>query len=361
MSLTREERHLRIAVGVIGALSAGFIVAYVVTAVTSDSRFPFIANSLAKDALFLALAIIGVGDIRRYAYTAVLLAIGHLALVLGLSLALIFDDVSTVSGTFNPSSLPVAAGTLVWVWLGADVLIVIVLAVLYERAQRARFRLRYLSSVEFSTLRALAEVLTPDAKAKVSPLDVAKHVDNYLAGFRAQAKSKVRLALIGLTVYPLLTAHPPFSMMNADGRLTFVRRRMLSDVWGRRLPKQLRTLVQAMIRAAQQLAFVGYYENPVAAKECGYLKFSERDDYEKLLARVNWDRPRVTCMGPQDVHSDVLTTDIAIVGSGAAGSVLAYELARQDREVLILERGLHVDGRGRYEQNVPVFTVVARW
>jgi choline dehydrogenase-like flavoprotein len=343
MSLTREERHLRIAVGVIGALSAGFIVAYVVTAVTSDSRFPFIANSLAKDALFLALAIIGVGDIRRYAYTAVLLAIGHLALVLGLSLALIFDDVSTVSGTFNPSSLPVAAGTLVWVWLGADVLIVIVLAVLYERAQRARFRLRYLSSVEFSTLRALAEVLTPDAKAKVSPLDVAKHVDNYLAGFRAQAKSKVRLALIGLTVYPLLTAHPPFSMMNADGRLTFVRRRMLSDVWGRRLPKQLRTLVQAMIRAAQQLAFVGYYENPVAAKECGYLKFSERDDYEKLLARVNWDRPRVTCMGPQDVHSDVLTTDIAIVGSGAAGSVLAYELARQDREVLILERGLHVD------------------
>ena len=82
--LTREERGLRFAVGVIGLLSAGFIATYVVTAVTYHSRYPFVANSLAKDALFVALAIIGVGDIRRYAYTAVLLVIGHLVLVVGL-------------------------------------------------------------------------------------------------------------------------------------------------------------------------------------------------------------------------------------------------------------------------------------
>ncbi len=342
-SFTRAEHDLRILLGVIGLLSAGFIVTYVATAVTHDTRYPFVANSLAKDALFVALAIIGVADVRRYAYTAVLLAIGHLVLVLGLSLSLVFDNVSNVSGTVYVNNLPLGAGTLVWVWLGADVLIVVLLAAFYERAQRARFRLRYLSSLEFSTLMALAEVLTPDATTKVSPFDVAKHVDNYLAGFRAQGKWKVRVALIGLTVYPLLTAHPPFSMMNPEGRLKFVRQRMLSDVWGRRLPKQFRIPVQAMIRAAQQLAFVGYYENPVAAKECDYLKFSERTDYEEKLRSVDWDRPRVKCLEPEDIHSDVITTDIAIVGSGAAGSVLAYELARQDREVLILERGLHVD------------------
>ena len=295
-SVTPEERQLRGLVAVIGLISAGFIVTYVATAVTYDSRYPFVANSLAKDALFVVLAIIGVADIRRYAYTSVLLAIGHLVLVLGLGAALVFDNVSSVAGTFDPSTLPFGAGTLVWVWLGADVVIAILLAVLYLRAQRARFRLRYLSSVEFSTLMALAEVLTPDAKTKVSPLEVAKRVDNYLAGFRAQGKVKVRLALIGLGVYPLLTAHPPFSMMNTDSRLKFVRHRLLSDVWGRRLPKQIRTLVQAMIRAAQQLAFVGYYENPVAAKECGYLRFSETDGYEEKLKSVDWDRPRVKCM-----------------------------------------------------------------
>ncbi len=342
-SLTREERLLRFVVGIIGVLSAGFIVTYVFTAVTYDSRYPFVANSLAKDALFVALAIIGVGDIRRYAYTAILLVIGHLVLVVGLTLAL-FGDISKVDGTFDPNSLPFHSATLVWaVWLGVDVLIVIGLALVYERAQRARFSLTYLSSFEFSTLRALAEVLTPDSEADVSPLEVARHVDAYLKGFRAQGKGKVRLALIGLTVYPLLFAHPPFSMMNPEGRLRFVRRRMLSDVSRRRLPAFLRTPVQAMIRAAQQLAFIGYYEQPVAAEECGYLKFSQRDNYDELLTRVNWARPRVRCLEPEDVHSDVITTDVAIVGSGAAGSVLANELAGQGREVLILERGLHVD------------------
>ena len=341
--LTREERQLRIGVGVVGGISAGFIIMYVWTALSYDSRYPFVANSVAKDALFLAIALVGVGDIRRYAYTAALLAGAHIALVIGLTVAFVADGTSSVAGTLNPTKLPLAAGTLAWVWLGADVVIAIVLAALYERAQRARFRLRYLSSVEFSTLRALAEVLTPDPKRLVEPLDVARRVDNYLASFRAKGKVAVRAALVGLAVYPIVTLHPPFSMINPKTRLAFVRRRLLSDVWGRRLPSFIRTVIQAMIRAAQQLAFIGYYEDPTAAKECGYLRFSERDGYEEKLKAVDWDRPRVKCLEPQDVHSDVLTTDVAIVGSGAAGSVLAYELARQGREVLILERGLHVD------------------
>jgi choline dehydrogenase-like flavoprotein len=341
--VTRAERQLRAGVAVVGLISAAFIVMYVVTAVSYESRYPFVANSVAKDGLFVALAVIGVGDIRRYAFTAVLLVLAHLLLVLGLLLAVAFDDVSTVAGTLDPSTLPVAAGTLVWVWIGADLLIAAVLTVLYLRAQRARYRLRYLSGVEFSTLRALAEVLTPDPQDTVPTLDSGRRVDTYLAGFRAQGKWRVRLALIGLTVYPLLTLHPPFSMMSPKRRLAFVRRRMLSDVWGRRLPGPVRTTVQAMIRAAQQLAFIGYYEDPRAAAKCGYVRFSERPDYGELVKRVDWDRPRVSCLDPADVHSEVITTDVAIVGSGAAGSVLAHELARQGREVLILERGLHVD------------------
>jgi choline dehydrogenase-like flavoprotein len=345
-ALTREERQLRFAVAIVGLLSAGFMVLYVVTAVTySDSRYPFVANSLAKDALFVALAVIAVGNLRRYSHMVVLLVLGHVMLVLGLGLSLALGQTASVAGTFDPSTIPsfLSAHAMAWVWLGADVVIAVLLTWLYERAQRARYRLRYLFSAEFMTLKALAEILAPDSKANVEPVEVAKHVDNYLAGFRAQGKSKVHLALIGLTVYPLLSIHPPFTMMNPDSRLRFVRKRMLSDVWGRRLPKPIRTLVQAMIRTAQQLAFIGYYENPVAAKECGYLKFSERDDYDEKLKEVDWDRPRVQCMEPQDIHGDVITTDVAIVGSGAGGAVLAHQLASLGREVLILERGLHID------------------
>ena len=47
-------------------------------------------------------------------------------------------------------------------------------------------------------------------------------------------------------------------------------------------------------------------------------------------------------MSPGDIPGEELTADVVIVGTGAAGATLAYELARRDREVLMLERGSHV-------------------
>ena len=340
--LTAEERQLRIAVGIVGLLSMAFLVTYVVTAVTYASRYPFVANSLAKDLVFLALCVVGCGDIRRYAWTAVLLVLAHLALVCGLLLVIVFGDTTTVAATFDPSSLPFGAGTLVWLWMGADVLIALGLTILYLRAQKAVYGLRYLSGFEFSTLMAMAEVLTPDETRRVPPLDVAKRADTYLASFTARGKWKVRIALLGLTIYPILSLRPPFSMMNPRRRLEFVEGRFIAAVSKRRLLAPLRTTVQAMIRAPQQLAFLGYYEDPRAAEACGYVPFSQRDDYKDLVKSVDWNRPRVHCLASRNVGREK-TADVAIVGSGAAGSVLAHELASQGRDVLILERGPHVD------------------
>ena len=50
-ALTRAERQLRGFVAFIGLVSAAFIVMYLVAAATYGSRYPFVANSLAKDAL----------------------------------------------------------------------------------------------------------------------------------------------------------------------------------------------------------------------------------------------------------------------------------------------------------------------
>lgn len=46
---------------------------------------------------------------------------------------------------------------------------------------------------------------------------------------------------------------------------------------------------------------------------------------------------------PEDLVSDRLTADIVLVGSGAAGGVLAHRLAQAGRRVLVLERGHLVD------------------
>ncbi len=341
-AITREEQQLRLATGLVGLLSGAFIVIYVVTAVTSDSHYPFVANSLSKDALFAALAVIAVTNIRSYSFAVILLVGAHLALVAGMTLVLLFGAVSSIAGTLDASTLPLGIGpaTLVWIWLGSDLGVAGGLGWLYARAQRARFDLQYLAGIEFTALMALAEVLTPDPAHRIEPYEVAKRADRYLYSFTAQGKSKIRLALLGLAIYPVFTLRAPFSMMSPEARVKFIDRYFLDDVSGHRLPAFLATLAQSMIRAAQQMAFLGFYEDPRAQERCDYRPFSERPGAAEKIKRVPPHRP-LRCERQPD--GDELAADVVVIGSGAGGAVLAYELASRDREVLILERGSHVD------------------
>jgi choline dehydrogenase-like flavoprotein len=60
----------------------------------------------------------------------------------------------------------------------------------------------------------------------------------------------------------------------------------------------------------------------------------EAEDGESMKLRV---------ARPSQVVADRLTTDVAIIGSGAAGSTVAHSLARAGRRTLVLERGRLVD------------------
>jgi choline dehydrogenase-like flavoprotein len=337
--LTRAESRLRIALVLLGLLSLAFAIGYVLMGVLGDSEYPFVANSLTKDGFFAALCAIAVADIRRFSFTVVLVIGGHVLLVIALATALISGDTKSIDHTIVGPGL--GAGTLVWVWLGAAAFIVVLFTWLYETAERARFGLRYLGHAEFRALAALAEVLVPGHE--VSPERVAINVDHYLAGFPAQGKWKVRMALLGLVVYPLLWLRPPFTIMSLEMRRRFVERRFVVDVWDRRLPGPLRTLSQAMIRAAQQMAFLGFYGEARAAREVGYIPFSERPGAAAAIAGVHRPHPPLRCLTPRDVVSDVLHADAVVIGSGAGGAIAAYRLAEAGRSVLLLERGRHVD------------------
>jgi choline dehydrogenase-like flavoprotein len=348
--LTGREHRLQIGVVVIGALSALFIVSYLAQGISEGSEYPFVVNSVAKDVLFVALAVIAVGDLRRNTWAVVLLIAAHVALIAGLVIEALFGDIHHISHTFAGPGL--GAETTWIVWLAADILIVVVLSWLYESAQRERWGLRYLGNAEFLTLMALAEVLVLVDNDALTPQEVATNVDRYLASFEARGKWRVRLALFALAFYPLVTLRPPFSMMSPAARKRFVEKRFLSGVWERRMPGPLRTLVQSMIRAAQQLAFIGFYGDERGAATTGYERFSKRPGYAEKMARVDPARRRVSSLGPRDVFGDTITADAVVVGSGAGGAILAYELAARGREVLILERGQHVDP-SQFTENEP--------
>jgi hypothetical protein len=198
---------------------------------------------------------------------------------------------------------------------------------------------RFLPRIAFSALAGLAEVVV-DAE-RLDPRQVARNVDEYMASFRAQRKWVVKVALVALWLYPLLFLHPPFPAMSPERRRRFIERRFVADIASGRI-RIGRRLVQAMFRLSQQMAYLGYYGDERTFASVGYKPFSQRDRYAEATAGIPTERPHVTCMDPDEV-GERISADVVVIGSGAAGAIMAYRLAEAGRQVLVLERGLHVD------------------
>jgi choline dehydrogenase-like flavoprotein len=216
--------------------------------------------------------------------------------------------------------------------------------------------LQYLSHLEFKTLTALAEVLVIGEDERLTPDEVGHNVDRYLATFKARRKWVVRLALLGLLLYPLLKLRAPFSMMAPQKRLDFVKRHFMTDVAERRISGLWRTLVQAMIRVAQQLVYLGYYGDKRTFASVGYAPFSERPRFAAEISKVEHYRPRIAVLGPADLEGSTIEADVVVIGSGAAGAILGYRLAEAGRPVLMLERGEHVDPSDFSEDEAEMFS-----
>ncbi len=201
----------------------------------------------------------------------------------------------------------------------------------------------YFGPVQYHTLRTVADVLIKGQEAKVTPREIALRVDGYLSRFRSNRKILAKLALLGIEFYPLLTFKPPFSLMSADRREAFIKHRFLRDVATGRFRGGFGRLVKAMIRFGQQLSFIGYYSHPDAGKSVGYTPFSERDRHGGVPPKIPpIDRP-LTVEHPGNFDfPKTIDTEVVVVGSGAAGSVIAHDLVAKGRDVLMLERGLNV-------------------
>jgi len=342
--LTPQERRLRLLLRILALIFGLAVFGYLIPALVGPLQsfyinLPFVTNSVVKIGVLALLAFLAAADVRRYRLLVVVIICGHIISELATAAVLIWGKTNytvNLGGTVMPIT------QILWGSMAVDGVVIILLIWFHSAAERSFYGLLYFSPLEFRTLTALADVVVSGEDEILSAEEVARNVDRYLNAFESQAKLLMRVVLVGIQFYPLLTLKPPFSYMNSIDRLTFLKKRFYQDVTMRLVPPFWRTLVQAMIRMAKQLSYVGYYNDPRTFESVGYVRFSERNpDAQRIKQRQ--PRKPLRVYKPEDITTDKLSGDVVIIGSGAGASILAEGLLRAGREVLMLERGDYVD------------------
>jgi choline dehydrogenase-like flavoprotein len=363
--LTPEERRLRTLLRVLAVLFGLAMLAYLLPALgvfgATLRRFsvelPFVTNSVVKVATLGMLALLASGDVRRHRTAVVLLIAAHAISEAAMLAAMIFGDVARIVDPGPPVGPRPVRDVLLFAMV-LDGVILTVLIAMFHAAERARYQLRWLSPMEYRALSALAEVIVIGDGEVLSAGEVARNTDRYLSSFRARSKWLAKLVLKGMQIYPLLTLRPPFSDLAPEERLSFLKKRFYRDIGMRIVPGFVRTLAQAAIRMAKQLCYLGYYADARTHAAVGYVPFSQRPDRDQRMARSPAPtRAPLRTLRPESIRENVLTVDVLIVGSGAAGSILAHRLATgSDREIFMIERGDHVDPSEFVEDEVEMLS-----
>ncbi len=341
-SLSREETHLRwalIAGAVLFLVEAAIYVPLVFTG--PQATRPFAINSVAKDIVFAALTAAAAADLRRRVRLISLVVLGHAVIVLLLVLAIATGNTGF---TFPPPrwltnlipGLDIASGIRATVWLVGATLATLALLYLLHRALKARYDLRYLWPFEHATLTAVADASLSDPA--VPPAEIATSVDHYWAMLDIGYKRRLRLSVWVVCLLPLVFLRPPFPWMERSARYRFLKTHFITDVAYRRDLNFLRSTVQSAFRFATQLSYMGYYNDRRSFDKTKYEPFSKRPNF--------FDPPRpdphLRLKEPPQRRRERLRTDVLIIGTGAGGSMVAHELARRGRGVLMLDRGRYV-------------------
>jgi choline dehydrogenase-like flavoprotein len=334
-ALSTPERWLRGVLIAHAIWSALLAVGYIVGGDTTT--LPFIANSFAKDILFVALSVIAAADVRRFGALALVISAGYVALVLGQIATLIWGGAPAQD---VPLIGEVSATAALLGWMAIDLVLAVLFAWLWLASARAAHGLRFLNPLAFLTLAALAEVLIEGDREVIAPERVARNVDGYLADLESRSKDRVQVALTVLGLWPLLTARPPLATLAPATRKRFLQKRFIDEIVERRVLQPLRPIVQALIRTGSQMSYLGYYGDRGSWDSIGYTTYPSRPDGRP-------PRPEDAIEPPLKPLAESPSTryDTIVIGSGAAGGILAYRFAESGRKVLVLERGPHVDPR----------------
>ena len=233
--MTRAERRFRALLVAHAIWSALLACGYVASGDTGT--FAFIANSFAKDMLFVMLSAVAAAHVRRYGWLALVIAAGYVALVIG--------QIATLAWGTAPAldvlGIDVAASTALGVWMAVDLLLALLFAASWAAAVRSRWELVHLHPAAFHTVVAVAEVTIEGDHDVAPPQRIAKNVDDHLSQLAAADRRRIQRTLIATGLWPLLTLRPPLPALTPESRWRFLDRH------------------KARARTATEMAYVGYF------------------------------------------------------------------------------------------------------
>jgi choline dehydrogenase-like flavoprotein len=332
--------HFLVALGSFAGLSAFF------------TQPLMVGGSAIKIGLLAACLLLAARDMRRGGIFLTLFVLGN-----GASLVVVLATHLGINrfGVLDYPELGLTNRSLMLGALLLDFTVIAGFGILKWRINRSVIdHTRFFSPVQFRQLEAIAGTLVEGGDGEAIPPEaIVLRTDSYLGSFPSQRLWLAKLAVLGLELIPLAFAlRPPISFMNPSARRAFMDQHFKQDIVNKRgrygLLERLRLMrvidiIEGMMRFNMQLSYIGYYSDRVVHQTIGYKPFSKRAEGQK--ARPSRPYPALNVLTPQGLRQrglDTLTADVVIIGSGAAGAILAEQLAAQGREVLILEKGPYV-------------------
>ena len=298
-----QERLLRWALVGFAALCAGFIGFYLYKGLDGTADFAFVANSVTKDGLFLALALIAAANLRRFGWLTLLVILGHV--FLAATLVTMWVAGNTAGADLVPGGRRTPGYRTLLIWAGLDVLVILGLGVLYLRAERARHQLKYMWGHEFDTVKALADVLIDDPNRALTPEQIARNGDDYLSSFNAKGKWKVKRALDLITVYPLVTFPPTFRYRRWRRSTAQVPAALFLAEGRTRIGRSWQLLWQGIIGVGAQLVYFGYYGDAHTNGSVRFRPFLSRPGAPGKVPPEDPARVHVTTVPPDEIRDPI--------------------------------------------------------
>jgi choline dehydrogenase-like flavoprotein len=332
---TALELFLASVVSLLGVLILIWAVAAVVFAEqllsTSTAASGLLAGAIATAGLCLILS---GGQVRSY----------RAVLELGLAVLGIAAMALLILGAVNGRAGAVASGA---------VLLAARLAAGWLRrlALRSAYRPRWFSASSFDTMVAVADtMLDADGREAIPPERVAMRTDQLLASIDAPIRGVMRLLFIGVEWFlPAVVIGRPlrFSVLGSRSRRQLIEHLIRPTGLYRSL---VTSPFRSAARALKVLTCAGYYGDPKTMRAIGFEEFEGSKRSRNFnLGRLRYPGPgaepafETDSPTPRKAASASISVDAVVIGSGASGSVMAYQLARAGLSVAVVERGRRED------------------
>ena len=207
-----------------------------------------------------------------------------------------------------------------------------------------------ITAKEREALRLLADAIVPRTDgplaASASDVGVDALAAEAIAGLPGEGQAQFRQLLRAVEsplLNLLLTGRPAkFSRLTPEAREAYLRS------WSRSRLAVKRRAFHAVKRLA---AFLYYAALPDGRSNPAWpvIGYRAPDDAE----RARHATPPELRLRPMEVTSDVIETDLAVVGSGAGGSVIAAHAAKAGFRVLVIEAGSLLDADSFTQRELP--------